>query len=155
VLARCQLTPATAAGCDGALVPAVAAPDPPAPVPPAVAPLRRLPSLLTHLRLRQVVRPEGRAKLDDLVSKIKDVNLEVIIPSAIPTGSVPGVQPKLSVRRAEAVKAYLVSGIERTACTPKARAKQPSLTTTPRPAKNRRVEIKRSVPAPTSDSEEC
>jgi OOP family OmpA-OmpF porin len=63
---------------------------------------------------KAVLKPEGKAKLDDLVAKLKAVNLEVII--AIGHTDNIGTKEynqKLSVRRAEAVKAYLVSkGIE-------------------------------------------
>jgi OOP family OmpA-OmpF porin len=63
---------------------------------------------------RAVVRPEGKSKLDDLASKVGGVNLEVIIAighaDAIGT---PAYNQNLSVRRAEAIKAYLISkGIE-------------------------------------------
>ena len=59
---------------------------------------------------KAIVKPEGKTKLDDLVGKLKAVNLEVII--AI--GHTDGVgsnayNQKLSVRRANAVKAYFVS----------------------------------------------
>jgi OOP family OmpA-OmpF porin len=63
---------------------------------------------------KSVLKPEGKAKLDDLTSKIKDMNLEV----AIAVGHTDSVgtdayNQKLSIRRAEAVKAYMVSkGIE-------------------------------------------
>ena len=63
---------------------------------------------------KAVLRPEGKAKLDEVVAKIKDVKLEVIIAvgHADRFGSVKYNQ-KLSERRAESVKAYLVSkGIE-------------------------------------------
>jgi len=64
---------------------------------------------------KSVLKPEGKAKLDDLASKVKAINLEVII-SVGHTDSVgsDAYNQKLSVRRAEAVKAYLVSkGIEK------------------------------------------
>ncbi len=63
---------------------------------------------------KAVLKPEGKAKLDDLVGKVKGINLEVII-AVGHTDSVgaDAYNQKLSVRRAEAVKAYLVSkGIE-------------------------------------------
>jgi OOP family OmpA-OmpF porin len=63
---------------------------------------------------KAVLKPEGKAKLDDLVGKLKTVALEVII--AIGHTDNIGTKEynqKLSVRRAEAVKAYLVSkGVE-------------------------------------------
>ena len=99
-------TPATAApGCDGA----IAAPAP------AIA------SKVTYAADaffdfdKSVLKPEGKAKLDDLVSKVKGINLEVII-AVGHTDSIgtDAYNQKLSVRRAEAVKAYLVSkGIEK------------------------------------------
>src|SRR6266849_5176434 len=61
-----------------------------------------------------VLKPEGKAQLDDLANKIRGINLEVVI--AIGHADVIGsdaYNQKLSVRRAEATKAYLVSkGIE-------------------------------------------
>ena len=61
------------------------------------------------------MKAEGRAKLDDLVGKIKGISLEVII-AVGHTDSVgsDAYNQKLSVKRAEAVKAYLVTkGIEK------------------------------------------
>jgi OOP family OmpA-OmpF porin len=61
-----------------------------------------------------VLRPEGKQRLDDLVSKLQGVALEVIIAigHTDPIGNLQHNQ-RLSVRRAEAIKAYLVSkGIE-------------------------------------------
>jgi OOP family OmpA-OmpF porin len=63
---------------------------------------------------KSIVKPEGKSKLDDLVTRLKAVNLEVVIAIGH-TDSVGGdaYNQKLSVRRAEAVKGYLVSkGIE-------------------------------------------
>ena len=63
---------------------------------------------------RSVIKPEGRSKLDDLADRAKDVNLEVVIAIgyADRIGSA-AYNQRLSVRRAEAIKAYLVSkGIE-------------------------------------------
>jgi len=63
---------------------------------------------------KAALRPEGKAKFDELVGKIKDIKLEIII--AIGHADHFGTEAynqKLSERRAEAVKAYLVSkGIE-------------------------------------------
>lgn len=63
---------------------------------------------------KSVLKAEGKAKLDEMASKVKDLNLEVIIAvghtDAVGTDA---YNQKLSIRRAEAVKAYLVSkGIE-------------------------------------------
>jgi OOP family OmpA-OmpF porin len=59
---------------------------------------------------RYVIRPDARGKLDDLVGKLRNVNLEVIIAvgHADRLGG-DGYNMKLSVRRADSVKAYLVS----------------------------------------------
>ncbi len=148
-------TPATAAaGCDGALVPApppvVVAPTPPAPPPPPPAPPAA--SKVTFAADaffdfdKSVLKPEGRAKLNDLVSKIRDVNLEVII-AVGHTDSIGTVayNQRLSVRRAEAVKAYLVSkGIERNRVYTEGKGKSQPVAdnrTAAGRAKNRRVEI--------------
>ncbi|KAF1046124.1 outer membrane protein OmpA [Xylophilus sp.] len=151
-------TPATAAkGCDGALVP-VAAPAPapvvtppaPAPAPAPVAPA--VASKVTYAADaffdfdKSVLKPEGRAKLDDLVSKIQGINLEVII-AVGHTDSIgtDAYNQKLSVRRAEAVKAYLVSkGVERNRVYTEGKGeKQPVADNRTKEgrAKNRRVEI--------------
>jgi OOP family OmpA-OmpF porin len=149
-------TPATAAaGCDGALVP-VAPPAAVTPAAPAPAPAPAAPAVAASKVTfaadaffdfdKSVLKPEGRAKLDDLVSKIRDVNLEVII-AVGHTDSIgtDAYNQRLSVRRAEAVKAYLVSkGIERNRVYTEGKGeKQPVADNKTREgrAKNRRVEI--------------
>lgn len=153
-------TPATAApGCDGAIVPPAPAPAPvaaPAPAPAAApAPAPVAPPAATKVTYaadaffdfdKSVLKPEGKAKLDDLVGKIKDINLEVII-AVGHTDSVgsDAYNQKLSVRRSEAVKAYLVSkGIEKNRVYTEGKGeKQPVADnkTAEGRAKNRRVEI--------------
>jgi OOP family OmpA-OmpF porin len=59
---------------------------------------------------RYAIRPDARGKLDDLVGKLRAVTLEVII--AVGHADRIGgdaYNMKLSVRRADSVKAYLVS----------------------------------------------
>jgi OmpA-OmpF porin, OOP family len=157
-------TPATAAkGCDGALVP----PPPPAPAPPAAAPTpppaaaapapapAPQPPAATKVTYaadaffdfdKSVLKAEGKAKLDDLVGKVKGINLEVII-AVGHTDSVgtDAYNQRLSVRRAEAVKGYLVSkGIEKNRVYTEGKGeKQPVADnrTSEGRAKNRRVEI--------------
>ena len=95
---------------------------------------------------KAVVKTEGKAKLDDLVGKVKDINLEVII-AVGHTDSDGGdaANQKLSVKRSEAVKAYLVSkGIEKNRVYTEGKGeKQPVADnkTKEGKAKNRRVEI--------------
>ena len=95
---------------------------------------------------KAVLKPEGQAKLDDLVSKMSGLNLEVII-AVGHTDSVgtDAYNQKLSVRRAEAVKAYLVSkGVEKNRIYTEGKGeKQPVADnkTAEGRAKNRRVEI--------------
>ena len=95
---------------------------------------------------KSVLKPEGKAKLDDLVGKIKDINLEVII-AVGHTDSVgsDSYNQKLSVARSESVKAYLVSkGIEKNRVYTEGKGeKQPVADnkTSEGRAKNRRVEI--------------
>ncbi|HEX7053321.1 MAG TPA: OmpA family protein [Burkholderiales bacterium] len=63
---------------------------------------------------RADLKPEGRSKLDDLASRVRGINLEVVIAIgyADRIGST-AYNQRLSVRRAEAIKSYLVSrGIE-------------------------------------------
>ena len=153
-------TPATAApGCDGAIAapaPAAAAPAAaPAPAAAAPAPAAPAPAVATKVTYaadaffdfdKSVLKAEGKAKLDDLVSKVKGINLEVII-AVGHTDSVgsDAYNQKLSVRRSEAVKAYLVSkGIEKNRVYTEGKGeKQPVADnkTAEGRAKNRRVEI--------------
>lgn len=166
-------TPATAAvGCDGAIVAAKPAPAPapaptpapssvvapkaaPAPAPaaaPAPAPQPPAATKVTYAADaffdtgKAVLKPEGKAKLDDLVGKVKSISLEVII-AVGHTDSVGSdvSNQKLSVKRAEAVKAYLVSkGIEKNRVYTEGKGeKQPVADnkTKEGKAKNRRVEI--------------
>ena len=154
-------TPATAApGCDGAIAAPAAAPAaaptaaPAAPA--AAAPAAAAPAVAAQKVTyaadaffdfdKSVLKAEGKAKLDDLVSKVKGINLEVII-AVGHTDSVgsDAYNQKLSVRRSEAVKAYLVSkGIEKNRVYTEGKGeKQPEADnkTAEGRAKNRRVEI--------------
>ncbi len=120
-------TPETAAAnCDGALKKVA-----PAPVAPSVAPAApevrpapvAPPASVSKVKYgadalfdfdKSVLKPEGRAKLDDLIAKIRGLDLEVIVAvghtDAVGSNA---YNQSLSVRRANAVKAYLVSkGIE-------------------------------------------
>ena len=93
-----------------------------------------------------MLKPEGRAKLDDLTSKMSGLNLEVII-AVGHTDSVgtDAYNQRLSVRRADAVKDYLVSkGVEKNRVYTEGKGeKQPIADnkTAEGRAKNRRVEI--------------
>jgi OOP family OmpA-OmpF porin len=154
-------TPATAAvGCDGAIVAPPPAPAPapvvaPAPAPkpaPAPAPAPAVASKVTYAADaffdfdKAVLKPEGKAKLDDLVGKVKGINLEVII-AVGHTDSVgsDAYNQKLSIKRSEAVKAYLVSkGIEKSRVYTEGKGeKQPVADNKTKEgrSKNRRVEI--------------
>jgi len=110
-------TPATAnAKCDGALV--AQAPTPPAPAAPA-APVITSQKITYQADTlfdfdKAVLKPAGKSKLDDLASKIQGLNLEVVVATGYTDriGS-DKYNDRLSLRRAQAVKAYLVSkGIE-------------------------------------------
>jgi OmpA-OmpF porin, OOP family len=157
-------TPATGVrGCDGVPPPPPppappppppppAAPPPPPPPPPPAAPAAPVSEKVTFAADaffdfdKAVLKPEGRAKLDDLTSKMGGINLEVII-AVGHTDSVgnDAYNQKLSVRRAEAVKSYLVSkGVEKNRVYTEGKGeKQPVADnkTKEGQAKNRRVEI--------------
>ena len=160
-------TPATAlAECDGALKPVAqaapaAAPAAPAPAAapaaapaPAVvaAPVAPVSEKVTFAADaffdfdKSVLKDEGKAKLDDVVSKLGSINLEVII-AVGHTDSVgsDAYNQALSVRRSEAVKAYLVGkGVEKNRVYTEGKGeKQPVADnkTSDGRAKNRRVEI--------------
>jgi len=161
-------TPATAyPGCDGALqpppppppapAPRVAPPPPaappapaPAPVPaPAPAPVSEKVTFATDALFdfdKYVLKPESQAKLTDLVDKTKAVNLEVII-AVGHTDSVgtEDYNQKLSVRRSDAIKNFLVGkGIEKNRIYTEGKGeKQPVADnkTSEGRAKNRRVEV--------------
>lgn len=95
---------------------------------------------------KAVLKPAGKASLDDLTSKLQGINLEVII-AVGHTDSIgtDAYNQKLSIRRAEAVKAYLQSkGVEANRIYTEGKGeKQPVADnkTTAGRAKNRRVEI--------------
>ena len=99
-----------------------------------------------HDTAKAVLKPEGKTKLDDLVGKLKGVNLEVII-AVGHTDSQGGeaYNQKLSVKRAEAVKTYLVEkGIEPNRVYTEGKGKTQPVAdnkTAEGRSKNRRVEI--------------
>jgi OmpA-OmpF porin, OOP family len=121
-------TPATAhPDCDGAIAPKkaeVAAPVASAPAaapvatatPPAAAPVAVAPAKVTFAASaffdtnKSVLKAEGKAQLDDLLAKLKSVNWDVLVAvgHADSRGSAE-LNQALSVRRAEAVKAYLLN----------------------------------------------
>ncbi len=109
-------------GCDGVVAPAAApAPAPtPAPAPaPAPKPVPTTEKVTFSADTlfdfnKATLRPEGKEKLDDLFLKLFGMNLEVIVATGH-TDSIgsDSYNQKLSVKRAEAVKAYLVEkGVE-------------------------------------------
>jgi len=162
-------TPATAAaGCDGAIVAPRAAPPAPAAAPapapraaaPAAAPAPAArpappPAAATKVTYaadtffdfdKSVLKADGKAKLDDLVGKVKAINLEVIIAVGhTDSAGSDAYNQKLSVKRADAVKAYLTSkGIEKNRVYTEGKGeKQPVADnkTDAGRSKNRRVEI--------------
>jgi OOP family OmpA-OmpF porin len=127
-------------------------PPPPAPAPapaPKPAPVAEKVTLAADVLFdfdKSVLKPEGKSKLDDLAQKVKAINLEVVIAIGH-TDSIgsDAYNQKLSVRRAESVKAYLVSkGVEPNRIYTEGKGeKQPvaSNKTKEGRAKNRRVEI--------------
>jgi OOP family OmpA-OmpF porin len=164
-------TPATAAeNCDGALKPvappapapavppaaprvAPAAPVPaPAPAPAPVAPPKPTSEKVTFAADaffdfdKAVLKPEAKAKMDDLVAKTGGVALEVVI-AVGHTDSVggDGYNQKLSTARANAVKDYLTSkGIEKNRVYTEGKGEAQPVAdnkTKEGRAKNRRVEI--------------
>ena len=110
--AGCASTPEPAP----APAPAPAAAPTPPPPPPAAKAAAPKPEKVTNASTvnfdfdRYVIRPDARTKLDDLVGKLRNVTLEVVI--AVGHADRIGGEAydmKLSVRRADSVKAYLVS----------------------------------------------
>jgi len=111
-------TPATASPeCDGAIKPAAPAAAPIAAAPVAPVATSSKVTLLSDALFdfdKSTLKPEGIMKLNDLVNKLKDVTVEVIIVVGF-TDSIGSLayNKKLSLRRAEAVKAHLTkNGIE-------------------------------------------
>ena len=147
--------------CDKDLMPKAACeppappPPPPAPGKPAAKPAAKPAPVAEKVTLaadvlfdfdKSILKNEGKSKLDDLAGKMRDINLEVVIAIGH-TDSIgsDAYNQKLSVRRAESVKAYLVSkGIEPNRIYTEGKGeKQPvaSNKTKDGRQKNRRVEI--------------
>ncbi|MES2931894.1 MAG: OmpA family protein [Pseudomonadota bacterium] len=138
-----------------ATAPAVVAPAPvPEPAPalapaPAPAPVSEKVTFSADAFFdfdKSLLKPDGKAKLDDLTSKLKGMNLEVII-AVGHTDSIgtDAYNQKLSIRRAESVKAYLVTkGIEANRVYTEGKGEKQAVADNKSAAgraKNRRVEI--------------
>ncbi len=148
--------------CDADIVGAACRPAPPPakPVPPpakpAAKPAAKPPAVVAQKVTfaadaffdfnKAVLKPEAKAKLDDLTGKLKGITLEVII-AVGHTDAIGGdaYNQKLSVKRAESVKAYLVTkGIEPNRIYTEGKGKKQPVAdnkTAEGRAKNRRVEI--------------
>jgi OOP family OmpA-OmpF porin len=149
----------TGAGCqcDKASLPkAVCEPPPPPPAPPKpVAPPPPPAPTVERVTLaadalfdfdKADIKSDAKAKLDDLVSKLAGVTLEVMIAVGhTDTVGADAYNEKLSVRRAEAVKKYLVSkGVEPNRVYTEGKGERQPVAdnrTAEGRAKNRRVEI--------------
>ncbi len=138
-------TPATASpDCDGALKPVPKAPPPPPPAPVSEKVTFAADAFFDFNK--DALKPEGKAKLDDLVSKMAGINLEVII--AVGHTDAVGndaYNQKLSTKRADAVKNYLTSkGVEKNRVYTEGKGEKSPVAdnkTAEGRAKNRRVEI--------------
>ena len=158
-------TPATAApGCDGAIVRTIA-PEPvvvppasqPASMPSVVVNPPVVPPVATATKFtfsadtffdfdKSVLKSEGKVQLDELVANARNMNLDVVI-AVGHTDSVgtDAYNQRLSMRRAQAVKAYLVSaGIDKSRVMTDGRGESEPIAdnrTRDGRAQNRRVEI--------------
>ena len=137
--------PAPAPAAAPAAAPAPAAPRPAAPPPAAATKVTYAADAFFDFD-KSVLKAEGKAKLDDLIGKVKGINLEVIIAVGhTDSVGVDAYNQKLSVKRSDAVKAYLVSkGIEKNRVYTEGKGeKQPVADnkTAAGRSKNRRVEI--------------
>ena len=137
-------TPATAApGCEAALTSTAAAPAPASAA--ASSKVTYTADALFDFD-KSVIKPEAKASLDSLIGKIKTLTLEVVIAvghtDAIGTEA---YNQKLSERRANAVRAYLVSkGVDKNRIHVEGKGKTQPVADNKTPegrAKNRRVEI--------------
>ena len=125
------------------------APRPPAPPAPPPAPVAEKVTFAADAFFdfgKSALKPEAQAKLTDLVSKTKGINLEVII--AVGHTDAVGsdaANQKLSIARAEAVKDFLVkAGVEKNRVYTEGKGEKSPVAdnkTTEGRAKNRRVEV--------------
>lgn len=151
-------TPAAATSeCDSDLlkkvaVPVAVTPAQPTPAPAAVKPPPPVSEKVTLAAdaffdfNKSVLKPEGKAKLDQVVSMLQGVNLEAVI--AVGHTDAVGsdaFNQKLSERRAQSVKAYLVSkGVDTNRVFTEGKGESQAVEsnkTSDGRAKNRRVEI--------------
>jgi len=125
------------------------APPPPPPPPPAPKPVTEKVTFAADVFFdfnKSVLKPEGKVAIDGLVDKLQGTALEVIIAVGY-TDSIgsDAYNQALSVRRADAVKAYLTSkGIEPARIYAEGKGKSDPIATNATEAgraKNRRVQV--------------
>jgi OOP family OmpA-OmpF porin len=133
------------------------APVPVAPVAPVATPVAPVAPAITSEKVsfsadaffdfdKATLKPEGKAMLDDVASKLSAINLEVVIAVGhTDSKGTDAYNEKLAIRRAESVKAYLLGkGVEANRVYTEGKGeKQPVAdnNTDEGRAKNRRVEI--------------
>lgn len=133
----------------GLILSVCAQPAEPTPPPPPPAPVSERVTFAADVFFdftEDTLKPEGQAMLDDLVSKMMGINLEAIIAvghtDAIGDNA---YNQKLSVRRAQAVKNYLVGkGVQKNRVYTEGKGKKQPVADTKTAegrAKNRRVVI--------------
>lgn len=127
--------------CDADILDAAASKAPEEPAAPKAAEKVTFSADMLFDYNRSTLKPEGQAVLDDLVSRIAGVDLEVVLSTgyADRIGS-DKFNEKLSAQRAESVKAYLVSkGVDASLIQTEGKGEQDPVVNCPNPSRNGQI----------------